>query len=50
MSFKTKMLGVAAIAAASFAYTGAASADVCDTPSDMGAMGKFEGEVITIAG
>ena len=50
MSFTTKLLGAAAVAAASFAYAGAANADVCDTPSSMGDMGSFQGEVITIAG
>ena len=50
MSFTTKLLGAAAVAAASLAYTGAAHADVCDTPSSMGSLGSFNGEVITIAG
>ena len=51
MSFTTKVLGFAAVAAASIAFTGAAKADVCNTPSDLSAdLGKFEGEVITIAG
>ena len=51
MSFTTKLLGAAATAAvASFALTGAAQADVCNTPSDMGDLGNFQGEVITIAG
>ena len=51
MIFAKKILGAAAAAAvASFGYAGAASADVCDTPSKLGELGKFEGEVITIAG
>ncbi|MGC6537312.1 MAG: alpha-glucoside ABC transporter substrate-binding protein, partial [Candidatus Puniceispirillaceae bacterium] len=51
MSYTTKLLGAAALAAAaSFALTGAAKADVCDTPSALGDMGSFAGEVITIAG
>ena len=51
MSFTTKLFGAAAVAAvASFAMTSAAKADVCDTPSSMGDMGSFAGEVITIAG
>ena len=51
MSFTTKVLGFAAVAAASIAFTGAAKADVCNTPSALSAdLGKFEGEVITIAG
>jgi alpha-glucoside transport system substrate-binding protein len=50
MSFTTKMLGVAAITAASFAYAGSAHADVCDTPSSLGDLGNFAGEVITLAG
>ena len=51
MIFVKKILGAAAAAAvASFGYVGAASADVCDTPSKLGELGKFKGEVITIAG
>ena len=51
MIFAKKILGAAAAAAvASFGYAGAASADVCDTPSKLGELGKFKGEVITIAG
>ena len=51
MSFTRKLFGAAAIAAvASFGMNSAAKADVCDTPSSMGDMGSFEGEVITIAG
>ena len=51
MIFGTRILGVAAVAAvASFGLSGAAHADVCDTPSKLGGLGKFEGEVITIAG
>ena len=45
------MLGAAATATiASFAFASAAQANVCNTPSKLGDMGKFEGEVITIAG
>ena len=29
---------------------GSANADVCDTPSKLGDMGSFPGEVITISG
>ena len=51
MSLTYKLFGGSAIAAvASLAFVGAAQAEVCDTPSAMGDMGKFEGEVITIAG
>jgi len=32
------------------AFAGGASADVCDTPSKLGDLGKFEGETITIMG
>ncbi|MGI9396457.1 MAG: hypothetical protein ACR2OS_03065, partial [Paracoccaceae bacterium] len=50
MTFYSKMLGAAATAAvASFAFAGAAQADVCNTPSKLGDMGNFNGEVITIA-
>ncbi len=41
---------ISAAVGASFAFVGTAYADVCDTPSKLGDMGKFEGEVITIAG
>ena len=50
MSFTTKLLGFAAVAATSLAFSNAAKADVCDTPSALGDMGNFQGEVITIAG
>jgi len=33
-----------------FAFATGASADVCDTPSTLGDLGKFEGETITIMG
>ncbi len=49
MSYKSKLLGAAAFATSS-AFAGAAFADVCDTPSAMGDLGSFEGEVITIMG
>ena len=48
MSKISKLLGTVALA--SFAMTGVAKADVCDTPSKLGDMGSFAGEVITIAG
>ena len=51
MSMIRKLLGGSAITAVvSLALVGTAQAEVCDTPSAMGDMGKFEGEVITIAG
>ncbi|MEL0304466.1 MAG: hypothetical protein VW989_11970, partial [Rhodobiaceae bacterium] len=51
MNFYGKILGgVATTAIASFAFAGVAQADVCNTPSKLGELGKFEGEVITIAG
>jgi len=33
-----------------YAFASSASADVCDTPSALGDLGKFEGEVVTIMG
>ena len=48
MSLTKKYLGVSAFAA-SFAFAGFAQADVCDTPSKLGDMGSFAGDVITIA-
>jgi len=39
----TLFIGVAA-------FAGGAYADVCDTPSTLGDLGKFDGEVITIMG
>ena len=50
MSFTNKLLGFAAVAATSLAFSNVAKADVCDTPSALGDMGNFAGEVITIAG
>ena len=51
MSLTHKLLGGSAIAAVvSIALTSVAQAGVCDTPSAIGDIGKFEGEVITIAG
>ena len=51
MSFTSKLFGAAAVAAAaSFAFSGVAKADVCDTPSKLGMSGDFAGEVITMAG
>jgi len=52
MTFKVKSLGTAALATimmAGSAYAGSHS-DVCNTPSALGDLGNFEGEVITIAG
>ena len=44
-------LSAASVAAASLALiAGSAQADVCDTPSKLGDMGSFPGEVITISG
>jgi len=48
MAINFKTLGAAAVA--SFTLAGVASADVCDTPSKLGDLGRFDGEVITIAG
>jgi len=50
MSFTRNLFGAAAVAAASLTFANVAHADVCDTPSQMGDMGSFAGEVITIAG
>ena len=51
MSLTSKLLGASSVAAvASFMFAGTVHADVCDTPSKLGDMGKFNGEVITIAG
>ena len=47
MAINFKTLGAAAVA--SFTLAGVASADVCDTPSKLGDLGRFDGEVITIA-
>ena len=38
------------LAATALLCAGPASAEVCDTPSTLGDLGKFEGEVITIMG
>ena len=50
MQITKKILGASALVAASFTFVGAAQADVCDTPSKLGDLGSFEGEVITVAG
>ena len=51
MIFGKRILGAAAVAAAaSFGLCSTANADVCNTPSKLGDLGKFQGEVITIAG
>jgi alpha-glucoside transport system substrate-binding protein len=49
MSLNSKLFGVIAFAAVS-SVCGTAQADVCDTPSALGDLGDFAGEVITIAG
>ena len=50
MSFSNKLLSGAAVAALSMSFAGMAQADACDTPSKLGDLGNFVGEVITIAG
>ena len=51
MLFTRKLLGAAAVATvASFGLAGAAHADVCDTPSSMGDLGRFDGEIIAMMG
>ncbi len=50
MSFINKLMGATTLAAASLAFAGMANANVCDTPSKLGDLGSFSGEVITIAG
>ena len=51
MSLIEKIIGGGAFAvAATLVLAGSAYADVCDTPSRLGKIGKFEGEVITMAG
>ncbi len=54
MSVTSKFLGATTLAAASFAFAGAAFADghgdVCATPTALGDLGSFAGEVVTIAG
>jgi len=50
MSFSNKFLSGAAVAALSMSFAGMAQADACDTPSKLGDLGNFAGEVITIAG
>ena len=49
MTLKSTLLG-AAVLATSGAFATSAFADVCDTPSSMGDLGSFEGEVVTIMG
>ena len=49
MYLTKKYLSVTAFAAASFAFSSIAHADVCDTPSKLGDLGNFAGEVITVA-
>jgi len=50
MSFSNELLSGAAVAALSMSFAGMAQADACDTPSKLGDLGNFAGEVITIAG
>ena len=50
MSFSNKFLSGAAVVALSMSFAGMAQADACDTPSKLGDLGNFAGEVITIAG
>ena len=50
MSLTKKYLSLTAFTAASFAFASFAQADVCDTPSKLGDIGNFAGEVITVAG
>ena len=50
MALNNKLTTTAALLAASFAFGSVAYADVCDTPSKLGNMGSFPGEVITIQG
>ena len=50
MALNNKLTTTAALLAASFAFGSVAYADVCDTPSKLGDMGSFPGEVITIQG
>ena len=48
MAINKKITTTAVLVAASFAFGSAANADVCDTPSKLGDMGSFPGEVITV--
>ena len=50
MALNNKLTTTAALLAASCAFGSVAYADVCDTPSKLGDMGSFPGEVITIQG
>ena len=50
MAISKKITTTAVLIAPSFAFGSAANADVCDTPSKLGDMGSFPGEVITIQG
>ena len=50
MAINKKITTTAVLVAASFAFGSAANADVCDTPSKLGDMGSFPGEVITVQG
>ena len=48
MTYTSKAIGVAGFA--SILLAGTAFADVCDTPSELGDLGSFPGEVITMQG
>ena len=48
MKYTRNMIGAATFA--SFLLAGSAYADVCDTPSKLGDLGSFPGEVITMQG
>jgi len=52
MKLTTKLLSGAAFATFAMASSAFAAGhgDVCNTPSDMGDLGSFEGEVVTVAG
>ena len=50
MAINKKITTTAVLVAASFAFGSAANADVCNTPSKLGDMGSFPGEVITVQG
>ena len=48
MTYKRNLIGAAGFA--SILLAGSAFADVCDTPSKLGDLGSFPGEVITMQG
>ena len=47
---KKILTATALVASIATMYAGSVQADVCDTPSKLGDMGSFPGEVITISG